>query len=374
VLRVASEVELDEILRLRFEVEDTGIGITAEKLGHLFEAFEQGDRSTTRKYGGTGLGLAITRRLAQLMDGDAGAESEPGKGSRFWFTAKLQYGRGPIPLSPAAQIPAKPVAELVGSRAGAKILLAEDNPVNREVALDLLQAIGLRVDIAEDGDQAVELARRNSYDLILMDMQMPKMDGIDATRMIRALPGLETLPVVAMTANVFDDDRQRCFDAGMNDFIPKPVDPARLHTTLLKWLPRRNAAAPAPAAPPAMDAERQQRLEQLPGLDLAYGMKVTLNRFPFYLRLLRVFIATSQAIPGQLRDAAERGDREAMTGIVHGLKTSAGTLGIRVVSDLADALMSAAHGGSADLGEPARRIADALEQFIVPLREAIGDD
>ena len=221
---------------LRFEVSDTGIGIAPDVLDRLFLAFEQADNSMTRKYGGTGLGLAITRRLAQLMGGDAGASSTLGQGSTFWFTARLKKHGEPSlakahSLSDAEQT-------LRQRHSGCRILVVDDEPINREVACSQLEAAGLVVDQAEDGAEAIKLAADHIYAAIIMDMQMPHVNGLDATRILRTLPDYATKPIIALTANVFAEDKSRCFAAGMNDFVGKPCDPESLYATLLYWLDR----------------------------------------------------------------------------------------------------------------------------------------
>ena len=233
-LRVLREEEADDSILVRIEVEDTGMGIPAEAQPRLFTAFEQADNSTTRKYGGTGLGLAITRRLAKLMGGDTGFTSQPGAGSRFWFTARLRKASG----ATWKTIIARPDAEdiLRQQHRGKRILVVDDEPVNREVARILLEDIGLSVETAEDGAAALELVRRENYAAIFMDMQMPIVDGLEATQQIRSLPGYRETPVIAMTANAFAEDKARCLKVGMNDFLAKPFVPEALCATLLHWL------------------------------------------------------------------------------------------------------------------------------------------
>jgi CheY-like chemotaxis protein len=235
MLRASLTEETPDDLLMLWEVQDSGIGIDPEAQKRLFTAFEQADNSMTRKYGGTGLGLAISKRLVKLMGGEIGVKSELGKGSTFWFTVRLPKG---IEAETTEQILPQRSADhvLFDEYSGKRILLAEDEPINQEVARGLMEEVGLMIDLASNGQEAVNQARQNRYDLIVMDVQMPILNGLNATQLIRSDSLNTTTPILAMTANAFDEDRQACLDAGMDDHIGKPIDPDSLYEILLTWL------------------------------------------------------------------------------------------------------------------------------------------
>jgi PAS domain S-box-containing protein len=253
-LRARLVGEEDDYVMVRLDVQDTGIGIAPAHLSRVFQAFEQADPSTTRNYGGTGLGLTITQRLAQAMGGEVGAHSEEGVGSTFWLTARLQRGHPVMTRRPpsADEIPTRLVRR---HNQNTRLLLVEDNAVNREVMHELLSGIGLNVDCVENGFEAVAKARSIDYGLILMDVQMPVMDGLSATRAIRALPNRMGTPIVAVTADAFADDRRACAKAGMNDFLSKPVSPETLYAMLSKWLGDAPVAEADPGAGQGIPAQ-----------------------------------------------------------------------------------------------------------------------
>ncbi len=385
------EETADEVL-LHFAVRDTGIGISEEHLSRLSESFEQADSSTTRKYGGTGLGLAISKKLVGMMGGEVGVETQLGKGSTFWFTARL--GKAPrleAPQATALEAADAAPASLDALR-GAHVLLVEDNEINQEVAQELLRGAGFVVDLAEDGEQALQRVRTRRYDAVLMDMQMPVMDGLAATREIRRIEGLAELPIIAMTANAMGADRERCIEAGMNDHLVKPIELAALWRALGKWIRPRDglgATAAGAGAGHAITAAivagaatngagsigAIEALQDVPGLDAEAGLRRVMGKRRLYLDLLRNFVATQAGAAAQVRGFLAQADFGSALRAAHTLKGLAGTIGSRRVQQAAEALEAA-------LGEPpqASRIEAclaALERelsvLVGPLRERLAE-
>jgi two-component system sensor histidine kinase/response regulator len=374
----------DQIL-VRFEVQDAGIGIAPEKLSSVFHAFEQADATTTSKYGGTGLGLSITRNLAELMGGEAGVESEPGKGSTFWFTARLKRGHGIMPASTVIRV-GDPGAELRKYHGGARILIADDNAINLEVALELLHGAGLDVDVAVDGLEALKKAGATTYDLILMDVQMPQMDGLEATRAILSLPSHVAPPILAMTANAFDEDRTLCREAGMCDFVAKPVNPDSLYRILLKWLPTTDgttsqARQTAPVTEvssesPVTSIEWRQRLaHHVPGLDIERGLSLVRDNMTKYVLMLTMFVDSHAEDVTRLAERRASNDLAALKKLAHTLKGSAGNVGATSVSEAAAALDSAIHSNSGpdEINDRCTKLIEELKSLIEGFRTVLTE-
>jgi two-component system sensor histidine kinase/response regulator len=526
-VRVGLEAADDETVQLRLEVADTGIGISEAQQAQLFQRFQQADPSSTREFGGTGLGLSVARELVELMGGAVGVTSEPGVGSTFWATVRLErsatearhllpepdlrglrvlllednatsraaladmlramsfevtavadrlqavdacqaaldggapfrvaligwrptqpdgiaiaralrdaFGSGappallvtagddaaarrraaeagiaPVltkPVTPSAlfdglmerlrgrgqagpadqALPARSPAPALSTVAGARLLLVEDNPSNQELALELLRRAGFEVEVAENGAEAVERLREQGgtyYDLVLMDLQMPVMDGLEATRQIHALPGCGELPIIAMTANAMGEDRARCLAAGMCDHVAKPIDPALLWAALQRHLPPRQAptaAAPALSKPRAGDTGGPVVLPDLEGVDRSLGLKRCLGEEALYLSVLRRFPTGQGEVVAALRDALAQADRLLAERLAHTLKSDAALIGAGELQQRAERLELALREGAAEecieeqlvaLAPLVRRLAAAIGEVLAP-DDAASDD
>jgi len=507
IIRVKEQTDKDVLLYCA--VRDTGIGLTAEQIGRLFQSFSQADASTTRKFGGTGLGLAISKQLAQLMGGEVGVESEPGKGSTFWLTLRLGKGVGqqralalsrdlqgkrvlvvddkanarqvlgemlagmglkvdqaesglaaigaveraeargmpyeivfldwrmhgmdgnetarrlkklpllrvphmmmvtgygqeevtqgaeeagienvllkPVSASvlfdsvvrilggvvdgarTAWAAPADGVAQLAGLK-GIRILLVEDNDLNQEVAFELLRDAGFVVDLAANGQVALEMLRAADYDIVLMDIQMPVMDGVAATREIRKQERFKDLPVVAMTANAMLGDRDQCIEAGMNDHVAKPIEPEELWKALLKWVkPRHSTAAAAEAEPRAVQTGLDGATvlpSGIEGLDMAAGLRRVLGKKPLYVSMLHKFVAGQKSAAAEIFKALEGNDWDTAERLAHTLKGVSGTIGAATLQHLAEKLESAIKAR-----EPRKAVDDRLDELKMPLETLIA--
>jgi len=327
-------------ISLAFAVRDTGIGIPAEQHEHLFAPFTQADSSITRRFGGTGLGLTICHQLVELMGGHITLESTPGQGSTFRFTIKLQ-------LPADSEQTARPAVD--GKKtpnlprwAGERILLVEDIAINRTIAIALLQRVGLNVGVATNGQEALDLLAREEFSLVLMDIQMPVMDGLTATRLIRADPHLQALPVIAMTAHATSEDQEQTRLAGMNEHLVKPIVPQLLYAALSRWLPpsasedlaaaeNRQPAGPVPC--PA-----------LPGIDQNNGLALHMHRPDLYLRSLHAFRQDFSDIGQRIREQLDCANMMEARRLAHSLKSVAGSLGAGALSEAARALEQALAG------------------------------
>ena len=508
---IAISVRVQELtdsgVKLHFAVTDTGIGLTEEQMSRLFQSFQQADTSTTRKFGGTGLGLAISKKLAELMEGEVGVQSELGKGSTFWFTAKMRlsqharrelrpngdlrgrrvlvvddndhartvitdmlagmtfdvssvasgncalteirnaairgqpydlvyldwrmpgmdgietarqikslklssepamimvtaHGREEMtgqteaigikdvllkPVSPSTlfdttmqalgyvsqeQREASPLADRPDERLlaikGAHVLLVEDNDINQMVATEILQDAGLVVDVADNGQIAVQMARATKYSIVLMDMQMPVMDGVTATVEIRKNALCASLPIVAMTANAMQQDREKCLNAGMNDFLTKPIDPEALKEMLLKWIkgPVVMHEATADVVTQSVQEQSTTLFDGVAGLNIKTGLSRTCGKKPLYVAMLRRFVAGQRGVPPQIRVVLDQDDWETAHRLAHTIKGVAGTIGaLQVESSSAALELAIKNRASRDC------IEESLQTMEVPLQDLIA--
>ncbi|UUZ53970.1 response regulator [Massilia sp. H-1] len=245
LIRVRLVADDGKELIVRFEVHDQGIGMSEAEIADLFKSFHQADPSTTRKFGGTGLGLVISKQLAELMGGTVGVESAPGKGSNFWFTARLGKALSFL-RNERDEVPQAVLDRLHG----AYLLLVEDNVFSQQVGRELLEHVNATVVVASNGKEAIDLMLKHRFDCVLMDVQMPVLDGFEATRMIRSDPRLRSTVVIAMTANAGRDDQRRCMEAGMDEFVTKPISPNQLFEVIAKWIEQRPVRGGRRVPPP----------------------------------------------------------------------------------------------------------------------------
>lgn len=346
-IRLAAKTERN--CRLQIEVTDTGIGLTSEQISSLFRSFQQADASTTRKYGGSGLGLAITKQLAELMGGDVGVRSTYGAGSTFWANICIDIS---LQLNSSLNQPLSLQALKESSLRfdGAKILLAEDNPLNQQIARELLEEAGAVVRLADNGQAAIDAVATYAFDCILMDVRMPIMDGIQATRALRTMPEGAAIPIIAMTANSMVEDKEECLGAGMNDFISKPVDPDMLLLILSKWVkhelvPLKDAL---PVVPPVLPSLPNEKAREASHIDLQCVGKIFKHNEEKIARVTQQFITSGREGMQEVHLAHQEGNLSALAAVGHRLKAASKSLGANAFSELMQDLESAAKAGRID--------------------------
>ncbi|NOR52197.1 MAG: response regulator [Gammaproteobacteria bacterium] len=368
---ISISVELDEHydnhLTLHFCVSDTGIGITSEQQSKLFRAFNQADASTTRQFGGTGLGLIICKNLTEMMGGKIWVESESGHGSHFHFTVQLEVGNADL-----IQAESEDSGEAIARLRGAKILLVEDNELNQELATELLINNGIQVTSAWNGKEALERLQTEHFDGVLMDLQMPVMDGYCATREIRKQPQFKDLPIIAMTANMMAGDLGKSAAAGMEDHIGKPLNVNQMFTTMAKWI------APAEPLPSlASDTIKYEVISfsGLVGIDSNKGLEITQNNANLYLRLLRKFLEGQRDFSDAFHAAQQSDDTEAATRSAHTLKGAAGNIGATGVQQAAGKLENICHqqGKEAEISLVLTQLEAELNPVIAGLEHFLAD-
>ncbi|MBF0435779.1 MAG: response regulator [Magnetococcales bacterium] len=375
--------ETRDILTLEFRVRDTGIGMSQPQMDNLFTAFFQGDSSTTRNYGGTGLGLAISKRLVEMMGGQFTVESQLGVGSCFTFSAQFEKGAATtntetkhgIPGGPGTIRATKPLPmPHLMQFPGVRILVAEDNDINQQVAKELLEKVGIHVIMVNNGAEAVHAVQKELFDAILMDVQMPVLDGFHATRAIRMQKSLANVPIIAMTANAMQGDREKCLLAGMNDHIAKPVAPRELYATLSRWIGNHVKTTPpnqATIVPPfSTDC-----IPSIPGIDLSIGQRYVGNNTNLFKVVLLKFARGTDRPYFRLRQFIRDNDAEGLKQASHALKGVAATLGATTLSHMAAQIETEAKitHNLQDLAAPVHELSDALDQLIHTIETALAD-
>ena len=385
-LTVSAAVQENEQVRLHFAVKDTGIGIKKEILHHLFKDFTQADITTTRKYGGTGLGLAISKQLILMMNGKIEVESEPGCGSTFSFIIDLEQvdeGEEEVDRPDRLQATRSP-AETLTLLTGARILLVEDNIINQQVAQEILSGANIKVETAIHGLDALEKLADSSFDAILMDIQMPEMDGLEATKRIRLLPeAVNTIPIIAMTAQAMEGDREECLAKGMNDYITKPINRDHLFSTLAKWLPAQKCGCPADTGQKEAPLETEDNLKvestaqklpaKLPGLDVEAGIRRLEGNERLYIKLLELFFQDNADLIQEIEKSLAENDHKTAQRMAHTIKGVAGNLGANNLHLAATDLYSAIGRGN---WQQSLQVFDTTLQLVLKSMAVIlhGDD